>query len=94
MNAQTPPRRPRGRPLGSTTGLRPGSRPWQLSKMATGDRLLYEVPAGRTVTGYMGQIGADIGRADMRAHLAQSHALLVIPGKREVIDVVIVERLN
>lgn len=94
MNAQTPPRRPRGRPLGSTTGPRPGSRPWQLSKMEPGERLLYDVPEGRTVTSYMGQIGADIGRADMRAHLAQSHALLVIPGKREVIDVVIVERLN
>lgn len=84
-------KRPPGRPPGSTSGLRVGSRAWQLSRMAAGDQLFFAVPANRTVTNYMGQIGADIGRAGMRGRLSQSHALLVIPGKHKVADLIVVD---
>lgn len=83
--------RPVGRPPGSGKGLRQGSRPHQIAQLKVGERLTFTVPAGKRVTSYMGQIGADIGRAGMRGRVKQQHGMFIIVATREVSDVVVVE---
>lgn len=83
--------RPIGRPPGSKTGLRLGSRAQQISQLKLGDRLTFTVPAGKRVASYMGQIGADIGRAGMRGRVKQQHGMFIIVATREVSDVVVLE---
>ena len=69
------------------------SRPWKLSMMKPGDRLLFEANT-RCGLKLMQQIGVDARRVGMRSKLTMTLALGIELRDRQAFDIVIVERLQ
>jgi hypothetical protein len=82
---------PKGGP-GIKRGPRPGSRPWTLVNMKVGDRLFFE--AHNSTVRLMQQIGADMHRNGLTGKIRQTHVLGIDIAEREVLDLVLVERIE
>ena len=93
------PRRPPGRPKGSKDkvfkprGPREGSRPHTLLNLEPGERCFFEAEVGRGGR-LMQQIGADISRNGLQGKVSQRLLLAIEPSSREVVELVMVTRLE